>query len=115
MSLTVKKAGAIFRARTGIMDPTPRKPYWKKSIWRCKFCNEKSQETKHYIKECDGTEGYFGDMSREQCWRKITTLEGDEREIKTVANIIQRVNNYSHYDIKTIATIIQRIINEINK
>lgn len=91
MSLTVKKAGAIFRARTGIMDPTPRKPYWKKSIWRCKLCNERSQETKHYILECEGTEEYFEEMSREQCWKIITALEGDKGEMKKLANIVQKI------------------------
>ena len=42
MKLNRKEASA-----TGLLDPTPRKPYWD-TIWSCKFCHEKSQDSQHY-------------------------------------------------------------------
>ena len=47
MNHNTKTAEAFFRARADILDPTPRKPYHPESIWKCKFCNEKTQGTYH--------------------------------------------------------------------
>jgi hypothetical protein len=90
MNLPVKKAACFFRARTNQLDPSPRKPYWSRK-WRCRFCREKTQDTKHYILECRKTEGWFGNRSRNEVWRIITTLEGEERELKEVAMCLQRL------------------------
>ena len=56
MELSRKVASAIFRGRAGVLDPTPRKPYWDR-VWRCKFSMEKEQSTRHYILHCPGTNG----------------------------------------------------------
>lgn len=92
MSLPVRKAASFFRARTNQLDPGPRKPYWKKSKWRCCFCREKTQDTKHYILECNRAGEIMGSKKpREEIWRLITTLDGEEKEIKEVATSLQRL------------------------
>ena len=50
MTLKSKMAAAVFRARTDILDPTPRKPYWE-TILKCKFCHAENQGIKHYVVE----------------------------------------------------------------
>lgn len=92
MALSTKIAASVFRARTDIMDPTPRKPYWD-NIWKCKYCNEKSQSSnKHYIVECIGTSQNFKDENeRNIIWRNITTLEGSEEEIKKMSLITHKI------------------------
>ena len=92
MNMNVKKAGSIFRARTDIMDPKPRKTYWEKTIWRCKFCNEKSQSSRHYVEFCVGTERYFKDkIDRKIAWQIISTLEDNEGKMMTIASILQEI------------------------
>ena len=91
MVLSMKKAASMFRARTNLMDPAPRKPYWEKRIWRCKFCREKSQDSKHYIIECEKTGEMFKKMTRIEAWRIITTIEAEVKEIKEVAGAVQRI------------------------
>ena len=91
MCLPVKKAACFFRARTNQLDPSPRKPYWNRK-WRCRFCREKTQDTKHYILECQKAEQYLrGKKSREEIWKIITTLEGEEKDLKEVAISLQRL------------------------
>ena len=58
MQLERKAATAIMRDRSGQLDPTPRKPYWRKK-WRCAFCLEKEQSTRHYVLSCKGTQRFF--------------------------------------------------------
>ena len=91
MVLPMKKAASMFQARTNLMDPAPRKPFWEKRIWRCKFCREKSQDSKHYIIECEKTGEMFKKMTRIEAWRIITTLEAEVKEIKEVAGVVQRI------------------------
>ena len=92
MSLTVKKAASIFRARTDTIDTKPRKPYWEKSQMKCKFCNEKKQSSRHYIVECIETERYFENkMNREEVWRIVEKLEASQEDLKQTATIIQRI------------------------
>ena len=91
MCLPVKKAACFFRARTNQLDPSPRKPYWS-CKWRCRFCREKTQDTKHYILQCDKARQYVGgNKSKEEIWRIITTLEGEDNDIKEVAASLQRL------------------------
>ena len=91
LCLPVKKAACFFRARTNQLDPSPRKPYWNRK-WRCRFCREKTQDTKHYILECQKAEQYLrGKKSREEIWKTITTLEGEENDLKEVAISLQRL------------------------
>ena len=89
MVLSMKKAASMFRARTNLMDPVPRKPYWEKRMWRCKFCREKSQDSK--VIECEKTREMFKKMTRTEAWRIITTLEAELKEIKEVAGVVQRI------------------------
>jgi hypothetical protein len=92
MWLPVKKAACFFRARTNQLDPSPRKPYWERDIWRCRFCRRKSQDTKHYILECKkALEILGGRKAKEEIWRLITTLDGDMKEIEDVATSLQRL------------------------
>jgi hypothetical protein len=63
MCLPVKKAAALFRARTNQLDPAPRKPYWNRK-WRCKFCRHKTQDTKHYILQCEKAERFLGEKNK---------------------------------------------------
>ena len=46
--LPKKLAEAVFRGRADIIDPTPRKPH-EGEKWKCKFCDERKQTTRHYI------------------------------------------------------------------
>ena len=92
MCLPIRKAASIFRARTNQLDPTPRKPYWKK-IWRCRFCREKTQDTKHYILECQKAKEIMGtNKSKEEVWNLITTLDGDKKELEEIATSLQRLH-----------------------
>ena len=91
MRLPVKKAASLFRARTNQLDPSPRKPYWSRK-WRCKFCREKTQDTKHYILECKKAQQILGGkITKEEMWRVITTLEGEDNDLKEVAGSLQRL------------------------
>ena len=86
------KGESIFRARTDIMDPKPRKTYCEKTIWRCKFCNEKSQSSRHYVEFCVGTERYFKEkIDRKIAWQIISTLEDGEGKMMTIASILQKI------------------------
>jgi hypothetical protein len=92
MCFPVKKAAALFRARTNQLDPSPRKPYWNRK-WRCKFCRKKTQDTKHYILQCETAGQFLGEkISKNEMWRIITTLEGDEKDLKEVATCLQRLH-----------------------
>ena len=91
MRLPVKKAASLFRARTNQLDPSPRKPYWSRK-WRCRFCREKTQDTKHYILECKKAQQILGGkITKEEMWRVITTLEGEDNDLKEVAGSLQRL------------------------
>ena len=91
MCLPVKKAASLFRARTNQLDPSPRKPYWSRK-WRCRFCREKTQDTKHYILECKKAQQILGGkITKEEMWRVITTLEGEDNDLKEVAGSLQRL------------------------
>jgi len=91
MRLPVKKAASLFRARTNQLDPSPRKPYWSRK-WRCRFCREKTQDTKHYILECKKAQQILGGkITKEEMWRVITTLEGEDDDLKEVAGSLQRL------------------------
>ena len=92
MSLPVRKAASIFRARTNLLDPSPRKPYWK-SIWRCRFCREKTQDTKHYILNCQRAKEIMGGRkTKEEIWDLITTLNGDQKDMEEIATSLQRLH-----------------------
>jgi hypothetical protein len=91
MCLPVKKAACFFRARTNQLDPSPRKPYWS-CKWRCRFCREKTQDSKHYILHCEKAGQFLnGNKTREDIWRIVTTLEGEDEDIKEVATGLQRL------------------------
>ena len=93
MELSRKVASAIFRARAGVLDPTPRKPYWDR-VWRCKFCMGKEQSTRHYIFHCPGTDNIFEDKKeREETFRILQTLEGNKKEIKEMGRKLQKLYN----------------------
>ena len=71
MTLKSKMAAAVLRARTDILNPTPRKPYWD-TIWKYKFCHAKNQGTKHYVVECAGAKEIYNNVEdREKSWRTI--------------------------------------------
>ena len=92
MCLPVRKAAMVFRARTNQLDPAPRKPYWSERIWRCRFCREKTQDTKHYILECKRAEEIMGSTKgKDEIWRLVTTLDGDRKELEEVATCLQRL------------------------
>ena len=91
MCLPVKKAACFFRARTNQLDPCPRKPYWDRK-WRCRFCREKTQDTRHYILQCEKAKQIIGEkQNRNDMWRIITTLDGEEKVLKEVATSLQRL------------------------
>ena len=91
MCLPVKKAACFFRARTNQLDPCPRKPYWDRK-WRCRFCREKTQDTRHYILQCEKAKQIIGEkQNRNEMWRIITTLDGEEKVLKEVATSLQRL------------------------
>ena len=53
---------------------------------------EQTQDTKHYILQCDKARQYVGGKkSKEEIWRIITTLEGEDNDIKEVAASLQRL------------------------
>ena len=94
MRLERKAATAIMRARSGQLDPTPRKPYWKKK-WRCAFCLEKEQSTRHYVLSCKGTQRFFADNDdRKKTWQRLIELEGTEEEIITLGGKMKKI--YKH-------------------
>ena len=93
MELSRKVASAIFRGRAGVLDPTPRKPYWDR-VWRCKFCMEKERSTRHYILHCPGTDNIFKDKKeREEIFRILQTLEGNKNEIKEMGRKLKKLYN----------------------
>ena len=93
MKLNRKEASAMFRARTGLLDPTPRKPYWD-IIWSCKFCHEKSQDSQHYIVQCPGTESLFKNQEeRFKTWNIIRTLDCDMITLERAVKIINKIYN----------------------
>ena len=60
--------------------------------WRCRFCREKTQDTKHYILECKKAQQILGGkITKEEMWRVITTLEGEDNDLKEVAGSLQRL------------------------
>ena len=93
MKLNRKEASAMFRARTGLLDPTPRKPYWD-IIWSCKFCHEKSQDSQHYIVQCPGTESLFKNQEeRFKTWNIVRTLDCDMITLERAVKIINKIYN----------------------
>ena len=94
MRLERKAASAIMRARSGQLDPMPRKPYWK-TKWRCAFCLEKEQSTRHYVLSCKGTQRFFADKDdRKKTWQRLIELKGTEEEIITLGGKIKKI--YKH-------------------
>ena len=90
MYLPTKITQAVFRARAGILDPEPRKPYWKK-IWKCKFCKTREQTSKHYIKECRETRKHFNSIAeREEIWRCLSKLEEMDK-IERMGEVIYKI------------------------
>lgn len=90
MWLHKSRAVAFFRARADLLYPTPRNPYNPISIWKCRFCNEPDQSSKHYVVECKELVRML-QYNRERVWNVIRTLEGDEEEIKRTGTIIMKV------------------------
>ena len=94
MRLEIKATTAIMRARSGQLDPRPRKPYWRKK-WRCAFCLEKEQSTRHYVLSCKGTQGFFADSDdRKKTWQRLIEREGTEEEITTPGGKMKKI--YKH-------------------
>ena len=58
MFLPRSVASIVFRAREGVLDPAPGKPYWD-NVWRCSLCLERDKTSKHYIMGCKGTKDIF--------------------------------------------------------
>ena len=96
MNLSTKTAEVFFRARADLLDPTPRKPYHPDSIWKCKFCDEKTQATHHYITQCEGVSRAIGDRNR--TWTVIKTLDADENEMRSVGNVLRKLFNRLNTD-----------------
>ena len=91
MRLERKAATAIMRARSGQLDPTPRKPYWRKK-WRCAFCLEKEQSTRHYVLSCKGTQRFFADNDdRKKTWQGLIELDGTEEEIIELGGKMKKI------------------------
>jgi hypothetical protein len=78
--------------RANIIDPAPRQPYSRKSIWKCKFCDAEEQSTKHYILVCKGIKSdIFGEMERESVYKIIQTLECPEHIFNQVTQILVKI------------------------
>ena len=91
-SLTQKKAKIWFRMRADIIDPAPREPYSSVSIWKCKFCNEREQSTRHYVQKCESIErDVFDGMNRESIFEIIQTLECDDQTFYQITGILTRI------------------------
>ena len=91
MSLEKKMAQVVCRARTGTLDPEPRKPNWD-TIWKCKLCVVKKQTSYHYIAECTYTRNIFqDDTDRKNSWKLLQTLNGTDTEIELVARKLKRI------------------------
>ena len=79
------KATAVFKVRSGMLDPAPREPKWD-CKWKCAFCWTRSQSPKHYITECHGTKQFFdNEEERMEIWRIITRLDADWHHIEIAA------------------------------
>ena len=89
MSQNTKTAEVFFRARADILDPAPRNPYNPESKWKCKFCNERTQGTYHYIVKCQGVSRMMSDRNR--TWTVIKTLDADDEEIRTAGNLLRKL------------------------
>ena len=92
-NLTQKKAKVWFRMRSGIIDPSPRKPYHPSCKWKCKFCPAMDQGTEHYVKYCPGTANTFNDYNRDDVYRFIQKLDGNDEYLHQVTNIIVKIYN----------------------
>ena len=78
----------------GQLDPTPLKPYWKEK-WRCAFCLEKDQSTRHYVLSCKGTQEFFvGKDDRNKTWQTLIDLKGMKEEITSLGGKMKKV--YKH-------------------
>ena len=89
MKLEKKLSSAICRARTNTLDPAPRKSNWD-TIWKCKFCNMKTQTSQHYILECYYTGHIFGNSEeRKNSWELLQCLNGTDKEIEILANKVK--------------------------
>ena len=93
LHLPTKIVEALFRGRTGLLDPEPTKPYWK-NIWKCKLCRARDQSTNHYVRTCEGTRQFFQtEIEREEVWNVLRTLE-PEGKIERTANILYCIFRY---------------------
>lgn len=90
MMLHKNRAVAFFRARADILDPTPRNPYNPENIWKCRFCNEKDQSTKHYVVDCMKMNNIL-QYDRERTWEVIRSLDADEEEIRRTGNLLLKM------------------------
>ena len=78
--------------RADIIDPAPREPYSSVSIWKCKFCNEREQSTRHYVQKCESIEReVFDGMNRDFIFETIQTLECDDQTFYQITGILTRI------------------------
>ena len=92
MLLSRKVASAVLRARAGVLHPEPRKPYWEEGRWRCLYCLEKLQSTKHYVLHCKGTKYLFtNDAERQTTWDRLTLLDGNDKEIEKMGTKVKKI------------------------
>ena len=93
MYFSRKKATAVFKTRSDMLDPAPREPKWD-CKWKCIFCWSRSQTSKHYITECQGTKKIFeNDEERWNTWNIITRLDTDLQTIDIAAEKCKDVMN----------------------
>ena len=92
MSLSKQKATAMFRTRSGMLDPKPREPKWN-NHWKCAFCWNRSQSSKHYLKECVELDYLFeNNEERHEIWQTISTLNGDMEKISRAAEKCKQIH-----------------------
>ena len=59
----------------------------------CRFCREKTQDTKHYILNCQRAKEIMGGRkTKEEIWDLITTLNGDQKDMEEIATSLQRLH-----------------------
>ena len=96
MNYNTKTAEVFFRARADILDPAPRNPYHPESIWKCKFCDGRTQGTYHYIVQCEGVSRMISERNR--TWTVIKTLDADDVEMRSVGNVLRKLFNRLNAD-----------------
>ena len=92
VALSQKKAKVWFRMRANIIDPAPRQPYHPISKWKCKFCEENDQSTKHYVRDCNGIKmDTFHGLPRDFVYLSIQTLDCEEPLFQQITIILERI------------------------